>query len=364
MLDLDILRKDILSWLESLDPERSGRFPFSKTGAIYQPSEVHGLGSTSFVSKIVYTLDANTDFPTEKMSEFLLSFQGKTERWPEYFEDQVLLSKVDGFGRGRYRLSFFPLNKLFPNQDVRRAETRQAIAALRCLGKISKKPMRSLYPNGKDDVQKYWDHLNWENPWAAGSHFSHAMFFLRQDLDAFQVIENESSIEQFTLLLSKIYQADKGGWFVGQPSENIIVNGIMKVLTGLQSVPTGIRSLGINLDAIVDRILKYNSFSDACHVLNAVYILWCCTQQSDFRKVEVEQYLKRILVEEIPRFRMPDGAFSFYPKRAQNYYYGLIVTKGLAESDVHGTHLLTWTLAMIGEILNLPGASKWRVPVT
>ena len=45
-----------------------------------------------------------------------------------------------------------------------------------------------------------------------------------------------------------------------------------------------------------------------------------------------------------------DGGFSYNVGRAQKWYYGVPISKGLKESDIHGTVLLVWALAMISRV--------------
>ena len=55
-----------------------------------------------------------------------------------------------------------------------------------------------------------------------------------------------------------------------------------------------------------------------------------------------------------------DGGFSYNVGRAQKWYYGVPISKGLKESDIHGTVLLVWALAMIFELLGNESI-RWRV---
>ena len=62
----------------------------------------------------------------------------------------------------------------------------------------------------------------------------------------------------------------------------------------------------------------------------------------------------------IKQHQKPDGGFSYYIKHSQRSYYGLPITRGLVESDMHGTVLLTWALVMIVELIDLNKAD-WKV---
>ena len=54
-----------------------------------------------------------------------------------------------------------------------------------------------------------------------------------------------------------------------------------------------------------------------------------------------------------------DGGFSYNVESAQKTYYGLPISKGLFESDIHGTVLLTWALAMIFDLAD--SVNEWKI---
>jgi hypothetical protein len=77
----------------------------------------------------------------------------------------------------------------------------------------------------------------------------------------------------------------------------------------------------------------------------------------------VERFALRAL-QLIKRHRKEDGAFSFFPERANTTYYGVPVSRGLAESDVQGTHLLVWAITLCAGILGFGSELRWRLPAT
>jgi len=66
------------------------------------------------------------------------------------------------------------------------------------------------------------------------------------------------------------------------------------------------------------------------------------------------------VLEMIKQHHNSDGGFSYFIGRSQSYYYTVPISKGRAESDIHGTILLTWALAMIIHILEIDTVD-WRV---
>ena len=54
------------------------------------------------------------------------------------------------------------------------------------------------------------------------------------------------------------------------------------------------------------------------------------------------------------------GGFSYYLNKSQTHYYGIKITDGIKEPDIHGTTLLVWSLSMIFEVLGDP-YPKWNI---
>ena len=48
-----------------------------------------------------------------------------------------------------------------------------------------------------------------------------------------------------------------------------------------------------------------------------------------------------------------DGGFSYFHKKAQTHYYGVHITDGLNEADIHGTTLCLWAILMILDSLEI-----------
>ena len=93
------------------------------------------------------------------------------------------------------------------------------------------------------------------------------------------------------------------------------------------------------------------------------YVLHQCSKITLHRKDDIRRFAERQLAI-LKSHHRNDGGFSFYPQGAGTVYYGAPVSKGLMDSDVHGTHLLTWALTMIAAILGVDEELGWRVPIT
>ena len=75
--------------------------------------------------------------------------------------------------------------------------------------------------------------------------------------------------------------------------------------------------------------------------------------------MDIQNYCLQVF-EMIRQHQNPDGGFSYSIGCSQTSYYGVPIAKGAAESDIHGTILLTWAVAMIVKILD-SDVVTWQV---
>lgn len=157
-----------------LERMHSGKKPvfyrYSLSGDLYE-GYGWGLGNTVFAVKILYMLNQLNDSKIEEMSRIIFSFQQSDGAIYD-----PLVKRKSCINRFLTSANSLNSNDLF-YQQTKIAETRQAFAALRCLGKIP----QIRYDNHIEttsNIRKYVDNLNWKEPWGAGSHVSHLAFFL------------------------------------------------------------------------------------------------------------------------------------------------------------------------------------------
>jgi len=162
--------------------QHPGQFRFCQKGNIFEPSSTTGLFTSSFALKIGYQINKVGEVEEadlKEWTEYIRSFQtGPDGRFSGLFEDKEILKYADKSAG---------LLGLFRKEDVatRRAETRQACAALLGAGASPKWPVLAI-PNSPKEVERYIDSLPWRrNPWRAGSHTSHLVFFLKLNADFF-----------------------------------------------------------------------------------------------------------------------------------------------------------------------------------
>lgn len=134
------LKPRILEFLKHLrHPEIKGFYSYSMSGDRFSPAAVRwGLGNTVFAAKTYYMLDSLDHANIQEMAAFIKSFQ--TESGEIY---DPLIEKKSSLRRLFSSLRSFDFNNIF-NQQNRRAETRQAFAALRCLDNKPNRPFLKI----------------------------------------------------------------------------------------------------------------------------------------------------------------------------------------------------------------------------
>ena len=92
--------------------------------------------------------------------------------------------------------------------------------------------------------------------------------------------------------------------------------------------------------------------------MDAIYVLHRCALQTDYKRHQIKDYFMSVL-DMINLHHNNDGGFSYNIGSAQKSYYGLPISKGYNESDIHGTVLLTWALSMI--FCSIESSTHWKI---
>ena len=90
---------------------------------------------------------------------------------------------------------------------------------------------------------------------------------------------------------------------------------------------------------------------EGCDIVDIIYVLYRCNKETNYKRLQVEEYLENQLDFIEKHYFYGTGGFSYFISKSQNTYYGLDITKGLRAPDLHGTTLLLWALSMIYEIV-------------
>jgi len=360
------VRESVPAYLARLArPGRPGSFFPCERGRTALGSAA-GLGFSCFGLKIFYTLRLWETLPQQEQQGWLArirSFQhGHTFAGDRYRDGAFIDPPVYGcvlrtLPRGtRLLLRLATPRRLTEVQRLLLAETKQAIATLAQVGARPDRPYRG-FPLSARGLRDFWEQLDWAQPWAAGGQAACCAVMLATQAPS---LCGEAASRQLRMLWSALCDslADRntGGYFRGRaPAAGQLVNGAMKILTGLDWL-----NLPVHYpEALIDTYLATTPPTEACYIVNTVYVLHRCLQQTAYKRGAVQDYC-RDLAGLIRRFFNPDGGFSYAVGRSQRFYYGAPIAAGLPESDIHGTCLLVWALAMIITILEEDDGG-WRV---
>jgi len=330
------------------DSQISGRYHYSLSGDI-ATHEKWGLGNSIYVVKCAYMLNRMDLIDIPAVSEFIKSFQNQDGEISDSF-----IHKKSSFRRVIGALRSGDFNNI-NGVLTRRAETRQAFAALLAMGEKPNTPYMKV-PDTLEEVEKYIINLNWKKPWGAASHFSHLIFFLKH------------SNKQNSELISKAFRcADQfrtsdGSWSLRNPQipDYQKINGAMKMMVAYDCA--NVADFGKEKE-LINLALSASDTSHACNNLNIICVLYYCSRKiCEYRRKEIEKYCLKLL-DNYKTFYFPKiGGFSFLQGSSNRSYYGAIITEGKNEPDLHGTHLFLWGITMIAEILNIK--TELRLPIT
>ena len=346
------LKQKIPEFLEKLRGKKiPGFFHYSLSGDLYGEDVKWGLGNTVFAVKIYYmlsVLDALSEDEKVAMANFIKSFQQKDGGIYD-----PLVKKLAFWKNKLSSLRSQDFNNFFHQQTIK-AETRQAISALSLLGK---KPdiFYADFPQTEREIDKYLSMLNWQKPWSAGSHFSHLIFFLGNS-----GLVNKNDLISYAIgWISRLQHPEDGAWYKGNPNLREKINGAMKIITGLRVV----RKTNFKYpEKLIDLCFLAKNDRHACDNFNIVYVLKYANKLVSFnyRHKEIKEFVLRRL-DIYRQYYYPEvGGFSFSPKRANMYYYGAKITRGLNEPDIHGTVMFLWGISVINNLLSLIGGLRLK----
>jgi len=350
------LRKKTLNFINKITDKDYNFVKYSLSGDLYNRNMNWGLGQNVFVVKILFMLNALnnlTQKQRDNLKKNILKFQDRDG----YISDPLIIKLITG----KRFLSFRSESNLVRIEKVKRAETRQSYSALYCLGKKPDSPFLHI-PYDKENINKFLLSLDWKYPWDAGSHFSHLMFFLKLNEMMFGYKSDVSKelVNYANDWIDELQSNKDGFWYSGETSNKEKINGAMKILTGKSA--TGIFKIK-NHEKIIDGCLNALNDSEACSNFNIVYCLYYCSNISDYRKKEIKKFCYERLGIYKNFYFNNVGGFSFYKNKANDVYYGALITKGLNEPDIHGTVMFIWGITLISKILGLDFLN-YKIPLT
>jgi len=363
LVDLDI---NLENFLDALKKDKFEFYPVLK-GYTKYGQEIQ-LGHSCYALKIYYIIgkwDKLENSTKEDWVAFINSFQMSREDFPKNsYIDQKYLKAYEKFDLKKFVKNKVKkiLNTLFDKKyilnnekikDFIKADTKQAISTLYQVGfKQENKYLTEAMEN--KNILYYLESLDWSKPWNAGAQFASLCVFVETQLND---LDNKNEyLNELKKFLKNISDDKTGAFFAGEkPNKQELINGAMKVITGADWIGLGIPYP----EKLIDTCLAIEPESEGCDLVDIVYVLFKCNQITSYRNREIASYFEKLLTEIEKHYFKKFGGFSYYQQKSQKYYYGVKVSKGLNEPDLHGTLLLVWALGMISHVIDLP-FGKWK----
>lgn len=338
-----------LKYVKSLEKQdRFQYYPFKENLSFYGTNL--NLGFSCYALKIYYmTLEYKNLSEKELTSwgTFIKSFHSSTNI-DQLFIDPIYLKYYSKkLSRESIRSSSKIIQNFLFNSNLEtknkrllkglNAESKQSIATLYELG-VKELPRVYSFNNYDKEVIGYLEQLNWEFPWSAGAQFSsYCVYSKTQDL------ELEEKLLKF---INNKVDKNTGSYFTKRPKNNReIINGAMKVITGLDWLGADIHYP----EKLIDFCIDNKPTLEGCDVVDYVYVLYKCSLQTTYKKLEINNVFYELLEELLKLFHKSSGGFSYFQNKSQDYYYGVPLGKGVNQADLHGTILCLWALIMILE---------------
>jgi len=352
IIDQKKLEDSILSYLNNLKKSNTKYEYHLSLKGLTSASDNLNLGFSCFALKLKYMLNSKELKPEylKSWSDYINSFQvGKDHKFPFSYFDHGYYQEVNKKNpklllKEGIKKTLNISNKYnYESHNVKiksfiRAETKQAIASLNELN-LPVKYTFVDFPSSEVEINQYLNSLDWSKPWNAGAQFaSLSVFSSQENLDNKEIKDYLKSF-----ILSKLNK-ENGLYYSGiQNSQHELINGCMKVITGLEWLGQEIHYP----KKIIDFCLKFKITKEACDLLDLVYVLTKCLEVTNYRMLEVNNYLNLVEAKIMENFKPEEGGFSYSKNNSQTMYYGVKISNGLNKADLHGTLLLTWALSLI-----------------
>lgn len=278
----------------------------------FQTSEYKNLPQNSYVDKEYYKLINKFEF------DFLIKYGAKK-----------ILKKGNNKSKNTLVNEFIL------------AESKQAISTLNQIG--FKNTYNYIVPElDVDKIENYINSLNWEYPWNAGAQVANLSVLLQT-----QDVPNKNEVRKIINNKIKLLANREDGFYYQGNIKNYneLINGSMKILTGLDWLGEEIHYP----EKLINSCIRNKPESFGCDLVDIVYVLYFCSKQlnNQYKYKEISNFFSDIN-EIIEKHYFPDiGGFSYYLNSSQKYYYGLKVSNGSNEPDLHGTLLLLWAISLI-----------------
>ncbi len=362
-VDLNGYRTRMGAWLNdmalNLPP---GRFRYCSRGSRVPENGPRGAVASCFALKTAWTCDLASEWPAERLTgalDFLAGFQ----RPEGYFEDPWLLHPARApwkvYANALLRRCAWPQNPRRLAGLNKIADTRQNASVLLQYDRLAPYPLPARL-TAPELAERYFNSLNWQQPWGSGSHLSHEIFFLAANARMGVVGVDYPEIAKTVLtLLQGIRHPEDGCWYVGKIPDAMKINGAMKIF----SLLNWLDEPWPDCSALLPFALKQPFIDDGCGFLNRLYVVWNACRGGDAAAYrEPIRKLVQDALTHLKHFERADGGFSFLAAGAERKYFGCEVSAGDPVGDMHGAVMLTWALALCSELAPelVTGAEHWH----
>ena len=314
------------------------------------------LGPSIYALKILKILN-NKEFLNNntilEWGDFINSFQKQNSKFPKNsFIDEDYLTDISKFNlqndfKNLIKKIILSFNEKVPFEENEKkivksvkAETKQAISILHEFN-IKNKYLYIDFPRQDSSINNYLDSYNWQYPWNSGAQFAGQCLFISTQLSEDERLQCKKVLSSY--IKNKVNK-ETGFYYEGSlPQSAQLVNGAMKVLTGLQWIDEEIHYP----KKIIDYSLNYVPNKEGCDLIDVVHVLSMCGKQSGYKKNQIIKYFDNILNMVREHYQPKTGGFSYFINKSQTHYYGLKISDGRDTSDLHGTLLCLWAISII-----------------
>ncbi|MFP4321969.1 MAG: hypothetical protein ACLFTK_05895 [Anaerolineales bacterium] len=322
------------------------------------------LPFSTWALKVRYMLNDDPSPPNLAVwVQYIQSFQvlgnpGRFHRGENAFIDPRLLEGIlRQMPRAeRLRARVVPQPGLTRLSQILSAETKQAIATLAQYERRSLQPYKG-FPGTPRQMGRYLNALDWSRPWMAGAHVATLAVFLQLEAPRFLDAAAIAALRQHLItFIEQLVDSASGAYFQHeQPPYGETVNGAMKILTALDWLDVPVHYP----ERLIDMVLADKPAAEGCHLVDAVYVLYRCTQHTSYRKDDIVAYARDLVEMMVAHFNPLDGGFSYYSTPHERKVHNIRVAFAHGASDLHGTVLLTWAAAMLLHMLDV--SHDWRI---
>lgn len=234
---------------------------------------------------------------------------------------------------------------VFNRPAYKLAMTRSGINSLLLMGEFDAlKDFNFHSVIGNENITSIFRTLDITKPWASGSQINHLLFYLAasKSLKIINDVEYKRQLGYILNCTKNFFDFETCRWMHIRDSKiNNAVNGHMKLLMGLSL--NDYLSVINSPSTMIDDVLLQENRRDACEIFNGMYVLYTL-RDSNHRRDECLEWINE-RIGELKKYYV-DYGFSFFENSCQTHFYGSRICKSKKVPDLHGSHMILWTLGM------------------